>query len=63
MTDQKLCDINNDLIAAGKFLSEFIGERLMCIRVFCKCQGIVQWIRDTTEGNVLSLLIGRLSVF
>ena len=52
MTEQKLCDINHDFIAAGKFLSEFKGDKLMCIEVFCQCQEIVQWIRDTTEGNL-----------
>jgi hypothetical protein len=49
MTDQKLSDINDDLIAAGKFLSEFTGDKLTCIGVFCKCQELVQWIRDTTK--------------
>ena len=50
MGDQTLLDINKDLIAAGKFLSEFTGNKLRCIEVFCKCQKIVQWIRDTTKG-------------
>ena len=50
-TDQKLSDINDDLIAAGKFLSEFTGDKLRCIKVFCKCQELVQWIRNTTEGT------------
>ena len=52
MKDQKLSDINDDMIAAGKFLSEFTGDKLTCIEVFCKCQELVQWIRDTTEGKM-----------
>lgn len=50
MGDQTLIEIDKDLIAAGKFLSEFTDDKLRCIEVFCKCQKIVQWIRDTTKG-------------
>ena len=57
MGDQKLSDINDDLIAAGNFLSEFTDDKLWCIEVFCKCQKIIHWIRDTTKGIFKSLHI------
>ena len=52
MKDQKLAEITDELIQAGRFLSEFTGEKLECIRSFCSCQKIVEWIRQTTKGGI-----------
>ena len=50
MKDQTLADINEQLVEASLFLSEFTRERLECIQRFCQCQKIVEWIRNTTKG-------------
>lgn len=47
---QTLGDINEELVSAGKFLSEFSGPKVECIKTFCDCQDIVQWIKETTSG-------------
>ena len=47
---ETLAYVNERLVEAGKFLSEFTGEKLECTQTFCKCQKIVQWIRNTTKG-------------
>ena len=57
MKDQTLADINEQLVEAGQFLSEFTGERLECIQRFCQCQRIVEWIRSTTKGMCLHLCV------
>ena len=51
MCDQTLAFISAELVKAGQFLNEFSGEKLKCIESFCSCKSIVQWIRDTTEGD------------
>lgn len=51
MTNQTLNDINAELVETGKFLSDFTGENMECIKVFTECQKIVQWIQDTTKGE------------
>ena len=53
MKNQTLDDINAECVEAGKFLSDFTGESMDCIKIFNECQMIVQWIRDTTEGEQL----------
>ena len=50
MKDQKLAEINEQLVTAGEFLSKFTQEKMECIQQFCECQKIVQWIRQTTNG-------------
>ena len=50
MKDQKLAEITDELVKAGEFLQQFTGEKLDCIRSFCECQKIVEWIRTTTKG-------------
>ena len=51
MKDQTLADIDEKLVDAGIFLSEFTGRKLECITKFSECQDIVQWIRETTRGE------------
>ena len=51
MKDQTLADIDEKLVGAGRFLSEFAGRKLECITKFSECQDIVQWIRNTTKGE------------
>ena len=51
MKDQTLADIDEKLVHAGRFLSEFTGCKLECITKFNECQDIVQWIRETTRGE------------
>ena len=57
MKDQTLADISNQLVEAGLFLRDFTGDRLECIQRFCQCQRIVEWIRHTTKGIHLCVLI------
>ena len=57
MKDQTLADINDDLVEAGMFLSEFTGDKLECINRFCECKEIVDWIRNTTDGCLLFYFI------
>ena len=47
---QTLAEITEELVQAGQFLRDFTGEKLECIRSFCGCQNIVEWIRNTTKG-------------
>ena len=51
MKDQTLADVNDELLEAGEFLSEFTSNKMTCIQQFCACQNIVQWIRQTTKGT------------
>jgi hypothetical protein len=44
-----LCDIHEDMVESGKFLSNFSEEQLDCIQKFSDCQEIVRWIQDTTK--------------
>ena len=57
MKDQTLANISDQLVEAGEFLSEFTGERLECIRRFCECQNIVEWIRNTTKSMCVNLCV------
>ena len=50
MKDQTLANITEELVGTGKFLSEFTGDKLECVRKFSECQKIVEWIKKTTKG-------------
>ena len=50
MKDQTLANITEELVGTGKFLSEFTGDKLECVRKFSECQKIVEWIKATTKG-------------
>ena len=51
MKDQTLSDIDESLMSAGRFLSEFTGPKLECIKKFSECLDIIKWIRETTRGE------------
>ena len=51
MKDKTLANIDESLVGAGRFLSEFTDKKLECITKFNDCQDIVQWIRKTTKGE------------
>ena len=52
MKDQTLANITEELVGTGKFLSEFTGDKLECVRKFSECHKIVEWIKKTTKGTV-----------
>ena len=53
MKDKSLACIDDSLIETGKFLSSVSSDplKLECLIVFPKCQSIMEWIRNETEGN------------
>ena len=59
MKDQKLAEITDELVQAGRFLGGFTGEMLECIQSFCACQNIVKWIRKTTKGKLCGSRTGQ----
>ena len=55
MKDKSLTYIDDSLIETVKFLSGVSSDplKLECLVVFAKCQSIMKWIRNETEGRVI----------
>ena len=48
--------IDDSFIETGDFLKGISSKKLECLKVFTKCQSIVNWIGNETKGGLLIVL-------
>ena len=51
MTDQTLMDIDESVVIAAEFLGDFGKEKRDCLKAYAESQGIVNWIKEVTDGD------------
>ena len=53
MKDQTLASVDDKLVRAGRFLEDISSNpgKLECLVCFSKCQNVIKWLRDETNGK------------
>ena len=51
MTDQTLKAIDEGVVIAAEFLEDFGNEKRACLKAYAESQGIVNWIKEVTDGD------------